>query len=120
MSFLDAQENTGITDSIAPKWVQNARVAMTQSDKIALAAQVAMTHCGGPKMAFRAGRQDTRTPTSPTGLIPAGNATLEQLRPSFTRMGWTNEDIVALVTGSHTMGYYLFKTVVFPARIPPR
>jgi catalase (peroxidase I) len=104
LHFLGAPENAGLEQSIAPRFMQNRMVNMTKADMIALAAQVSVTHCGGPRFAFHAGRADATVPTSPSGLIPSGNATLDQLRPHFARMGWSNEDIVALVTGSHTLG----------------
>jgi L-ascorbate peroxidase len=104
MSFLDNNLHSGLKESVAPNFVQNRAVQMTNSDKIALGAQVAMTHCGGPKIPFKVGRKDTTKPTTPIGLIPSGESTLDQTRVHFKRMGWTNEDIVALVTGSHTMG----------------
>jgi catalase (peroxidase I) len=104
LSFLNAAENTGLDESIAPKFMQNPRVNMSRADMIALAGQVSITHCGGPAFPFRPGRADARTPVGPEGRIPDGAIRLDKARPMFDRMGWTNEDIVALVTGSHTMG----------------
>ena len=104
MHHLKDPVNAGLEESIAPKFQQNRNVNMSNADSIALAAQVSVTHCGGPKFPFKAGRVDTTKPTSPKGLIPNGLMTLDQFRPRFAEMGWTNEDIVALVTGSHTMG----------------
>lgn len=103
-SFLDVPENAGIRDSLATSFVRNPNITISDADKIALAAHVSVTHCGGPSFPFRAGRIDTTTPTSPIGLIPSGELGLEDVRSHFLRMGWTNEDIVVLVTGSHTMG----------------
>ena len=105
MHHLKAQVNLGLEESIAPKFhQQNKDTNMSNSDSIALAAQVSVTHCGGPELGFRAGRIDTKTPTPPDGLIPNGLVSLKEFRPRFVEMGWSNEDIVALVTGSHTMG----------------
>jgi L-ascorbate peroxidase len=104
LSFLDDPENAGLSDSVAPKFMQNPRVNMTRSDMIALAGQISVSHCGGPNMTFEAGRQDARIPVSPRGRIPPGDAKLADFKARFRLMGWTNEDIVALVTGSHTMG----------------
>ena len=100
--FLNVPENAGFGNSLAPRFHQNSD--FSKADSIALAAQVSVTHCGGPSMKFRTGRQDAQIPTSPHGLIPNGTMTLNAVRPMFARMGWTNEDIVALVTGSHSMG----------------
>jgi hypothetical protein len=84
--------------------MQNPKVNMSKADMIALAGQVSITHCGGLNFPFRAGRQDASTHTSPVGRLPSGNIRLPEARPIFERMGWNNEDIVVLVTGSHTMG----------------
>ena len=104
LSFLDYEENAGLAPSIAPKFMQNPQVKMSKADMIALAGQISISHCGGPNMTFRAGRLDTTKPTSPINRIPVGNSTLAAFRPRLAAMGWTNEDIVVLITGSHTMG----------------
>jgi catalase (peroxidase I) len=104
LSFLNVSENAGLADSMATNFVRDPNITMTKADKIALGAQVAVTHCGGPSMPFRSGRKDAVVPVSPVGRLPSGNDTLESTRKIFQRMGWTNEDIVVLVTGSHTMG----------------
>jgi hypothetical protein len=104
LSFLNEAENMGLEESIAPKFMQNPRVNMSRADMIALAGQVSVTHCGGPSLPFRPGRADAVIPVSPVGRLPDGAMRLDRARAAFDRMGWTNEDIVALVTGSHTMG----------------
>jgi catalase (peroxidase I) len=109
LSFLKEPDNAGLDASMAPNTLKHSPIAksITNSDKIALAAQVAVSVCGGPRFGFKSGRRDARNATSPHGLIPPGNSTLVQALPHFKRMGWNNEDIVALVTGSHTMGYLI-------------
>jgi L-ascorbate peroxidase len=104
LSFLNEEENAGLSPSIAPKFMQNSAVQMTKADMIALAGQISVTHCGGPSMPFRAGRVDTTLPTSPLNRIPLGNSSLAAFKPRLAAMGWTDEDLVVLVTGSHTMG----------------
>jgi hypothetical protein len=104
LSFLNATENIGLEESIAPKFMQNPRVNMSRADMIALAGQVSITHCGGPNFPFQPGRADAVIPVSPAGRVPDGAMRLANAKPMFQRMGWTNEDIVVLVTGSHTMG----------------
>lgn len=94
----------GLSDSIAPKFQQNPTVVMSHADMIALAGQITVGHCGGPYMLFKQGRQDATNPTPPTGRLPAPNATLADFKGKASAMGWGNEDLVALVTGSHTMG----------------
>lgn len=65
---------------------------------------VSITHCGGPTISFSPGRIDARISTSPVGLIPEGDETYTSVRAKLTRMGFSDIDVVALVTGSHTMG----------------
>ena len=107
MSFLDNnEENMGLSDSISPKFQQNPSIKMSNADLVALAGQITVTHCGGPQMDFYPGRIDTEgIKISPVGRVPPGDSTLASFRPRAAEMEWTNEDIVALVSGSHTMGY---------------
>ncbi|KAJ3334885.1 hypothetical protein HDU91_002468 [Kappamyces sp. JEL0680] len=106
MKFLNnTAENKGLGDSIAGKFQQNPSVVMSNADMITLAAHVSVSHCGGPAMDFQSGRVDAASNfISPVGRLPPANASLASLKPRFKEMGWTNEDIVALVSGSHTMG----------------
>jgi hypothetical protein len=120
LSFLNEPENSGLEESVAPKFMQNPRVNMSRADMIALAGQVSVSHCGGPRFQFRPGRVDATVPVSPTGRIPDGAMRLAQAKPMFDRMGWTNEDIVVLVTGSHTMGYFFIHIAVFISPILPQ
>lgn len=106
---MDVPDNLGLAESIAPRFQQNPNVEMTKADQIGLAGLVSVRHCGGPSMPFSPGRADAVAGkiTPPFGRVPLGNATLASFKERAAAMGWTNEDIVALVTGSHTMGYFL-------------
>ncbi len=72
---------------------------------IALGGQVSITHCGGPAIPFASGRKDAPIPTNPKGHLPEPNepflSVLDKLK---NKMGLDYRDIVALVTGSHSMG----------------
>nr|KAJ3410578.1 L-ascorbate peroxidase 3 [Polyrhizophydium stewartii] len=104
MSFLNQTENGGIADSIAPKFQQNTKVSISKADAIALGGVVSVAHCGGPSITYSPGRVDTTTPANPTGRLPSATEAFDSVLTKLRRMGWSNEDIVALVTGSHTMG----------------
>jgi L-ascorbate peroxidase len=104
LSFLDLPMNAGLPESIATRFKRNINANISNSDLIALAGQVSVTHCGGPNFKFYPGRVDTTTPVSPEGRVPEGNETFDSIVSKLRRVGFTNEDIVALVTGSHSMG----------------
>ncbi|KAK5665555.1 hypothetical protein QVD99_007901 [Batrachochytrium dendrobatidis] len=103
-SFANVSENAGLFASLAPRFQQNTAVNMSAADTIALAGLTSVTHCGGPHIPYSPGRIDTTTPQTPIGRIPEANERYLTVKPKLQRMGWTNEDIVVLVTGSHTMG----------------
>ncbi|KAH6574044.1 hypothetical protein BASA61_003663 [Batrachochytrium salamandrivorans] len=102
--FLNVAENAGLEDSLAPRFLHNTQINISKADSIALAGLVSVTHCGGPSIPYSPGRVDTTTPVSPVGRLPEGHERYLTVKPKLLRMGWTNQDIVALVTGSHTMG----------------
>ncbi|KAI8923967.1 heme peroxidase [Entophlyctis helioformis] len=105
MRFFDFPDNAGLQPSIAPIFQQRPGVNITKADAIALAGLLSVTHCGGPKINYRPGRLDfTTTPTSPAGRLPGGTEAFPSVMAKLRRMNWTDEDIVVLVTGSHSMG----------------
>ncbi|KAJ3296284.1 hypothetical protein HDU79_007180 [Rhizoclosmatium sp. JEL0117] len=106
-SFLNQTENAGIGQSIAMRFAPKAKFPYSNADYIALAAQVTVTHCGGPAFDFLKGRVDA-PPTSfksipadlPDDLLDSYQVIKQKLR----RLGFSNEDMVALVSGSHSLG----------------
>ncbi|KAL3916294.1 MAG: hypothetical protein SGPRY_006884, partial [Prymnesium sp.] len=70
-----------------------------------LAAVVSIEMMGGPRIPFRAGRVDAEGPEActPPGMLPDPHATADELRSVFSRMGFNDRDIVALL-GAHTIG----------------
>lgn len=78
--------------------------AVGYADLWALAAVVAVPALGGPRIPFRAGRRDgTPRQAVEHGRLPDGALGASHLRSVFGRMGFDDEDIVAL-SGAHTLG----------------
>ncbi|KAJ3041038.1 hypothetical protein HDV00_009938 [Rhizophlyctis rosea] len=101
-------DNAGIDYSIATRFRPSGETSISDADLIAIGGVVSITHCGGPSMKWRPGRQDgngngTRT-ANPDGRIPQADDSLDVVRAHFIRMGLNDIDMVVLTTGSHTMG----------------
>ena len=106
ISMLDQPGHDGINQSIATHF-SSSRIgsAITQPDQIVLAAMVTVGHCGGPNMTFEAGRKLNPNPIHPDGRVPVDTDSYSSIKARLRVMKMTDEDIVALVTGSHTLGY---------------
>ncbi|KAI8901267.1 heme peroxidase [Globomyces pollinis-pini] len=103
--FLENKENFGLGASIATQFVPPTFYNHSRSDIIALAGHLTVTHCGGPAMPFRVGREDVATPVGPEGRIPDDSTdSYSKMKARLQQLGFNNEDIVVLVTGSHSMG----------------
>ncbi|KAI0176553.1 heme peroxidase [Hypoxylon sp. FL1284] len=78
---------------------------VTYADLWTLAATVAIEEMGGPRIAWRGGRtdfaDDSRVP--PRGRLPDGAQGADHLRFVFYRMGFGDQEIVAL-SGAHNLG----------------
>mmetsp|Transcript_27817 Transcript_27817/g.38854 ORF Transcript_27817/g.38854 Transcript_27817/m.38854 type:complete len:203 (+) Transcript_27817:63-671(+) len=81
-----------------------------QSDLYTLAGVTAIETLGGPKVGWRAGRLDAMDPSAvtPDGRLPAADKgspedTAKHLRSIFGRMGFNDQEIVALA-GAHALG----------------
>ena len=72
------------------------------SDLIALATYTAVRSCGGPIIAIRTGRVDA-TEAGPIG-VPKVEGTQEELKDTFTRMGFTTKEMITLTACGHTLG----------------
>jgi len=93
-----------IRDLLLP--VKEAHPEISHADLIGVAGCVAIEFLGGPKVPFKFGRSDDkdgkRCPMN--GRLPDALQGAEHLRAVFgTRMGFTDQEIVAL-SGAHTMG----------------
>ncbi|CAL8464379.1 g3914 [Coccomyxa elongata] len=86
---------------------------VSYADLFQMASALAVKDAGGPSIPMRYGRKDAEGPESvqPEGNLPAGGAPWpngepgpgDHLRKVFYRMGFTDQEIVAL-SGAHTVG----------------
>ena len=74
----------------------------SMADLIALGVYASVRSCGGPVIPFRAGRIDA---TGPGRLgVPQPQHHIEQFREQFTRMGFSNEEMIQVTACGHTIG----------------
>ncbi|ORY58372.1 peroxidase [Pseudomassariella vexata] len=83
---------------------------VSTADMIQAAAALGTKACGGPSIAFKIGRKDSSTP-SPTGQLPAGNATAATQIAAFASKGFSANELIALV-GAHSAGKNLAGTAL--------
>ncbi|GAA5863982.1 hypothetical protein JCM1840_000657 [Sporobolomyces johnsonii] len=77
---------------------------ITYSDLWTLAGVCAVQEMGGPYVPWRAGRKDGNVENcTPDGRLPDGDKGADHLRNIFYRMGFNDEEIVAL-SGAHALG----------------
>ena len=78
---------------------------ITYADLWTLAAVVAVREMGGPDVAWRGGRTDfaDESKVPPRGRLPDGAQGADHLRHIFYRMGFGDQEIVAL-SGAHNLG----------------
>jgi cytochrome c peroxidase len=77
---------------------------VTVSDLWQFAAVTAIEEMGGPKVPFRFGRVDkTAEGCTPDGRLPDASQGADHLRNIFYRMGFNDQEIVAL-SGAHALG----------------
>lgn len=77
---------------------------ITYSDLWTLAAIAAIQEMGGPKIPWRPGRKDGDVSAcTPDGRLPDASKEQKHLRAIFYRMGFNDQEIVAL-SGAHALG----------------
>jgi len=80
---------------------------ITYADLYTLAGVIAIEHTGGPKISWRPGRSDTEcvkcVKPTPNDRLPDANQGAQHLRDIFYRMGFNDQEIVAL-SGAHCLG----------------
>lgn len=77
---------------------------ITHSDLWTLAAACAIQEMGGPDIPWRPGRADREVACcTPDGRLPDGSKEQNHLRAIFGRMGFNDQEIVAL-SGAHALG----------------
>ncbi|EGF82871.1 hypothetical protein BATDEDRAFT_9339 [Batrachochytrium dendrobatidis JAM81] len=79
--------------------------SITYADLWSLAGVVAVQEMGGPDIPWRAGRKDAETSVActPDGRLPDASQSHDHLRNIFYRMGFNDQEIVAL-SGAHSLG----------------
>ncbi|MGI9457145.1 MAG: peroxidase family protein, partial [Aeoliella sp.] len=85
--------------------VKKKYTQVSMADLWAFAGCVAIEFMGGPMPPFRFGRTDDTDGTNcpPNGRLPDASQGAEHLREVFGRMGFNDQEIVAL-SGGHTVG----------------
>ena len=78
---------------------------ITYSDLWTLGGVVAVQELGGPKIPWRPGRKDALSgeQCTPDGRLPDGDKGSDHLRHIFYKMGFNDQEIVAL-SGAHALG----------------
>lgn len=72
------------------------------SDLIALGVYASVRSCGGPMIPVRGGRVDA---PGPGGMgVPQPEHSIEQFREQFSRMGFTNQEMIQVTACGHTIG----------------
>lgn len=91
-----------LRDMLVP--VQKKFGNVSISDIWALAGAACIEHCGGPKIDVCLGRVDKPATSCPeNGRLPDATQGASHLRDVFYRMGFSDQEIVAL-SGAHTLG----------------
>jgi len=85
--------------------LKNKYPNISNADFWSLAAVCAIKVMGGPDIAWRAGRPDANSENDsvPDGRLPDATQGCPHLRSVFHRMGFSDQDIVAL-SGAHAVG----------------
>jgi cytochrome c peroxidase len=105
--------NAGLDKMVAAlEPIKAANPTISYADMYAFAGKVAIEEMGGPVLEFKYGRVDEMDPSkvTPDGRLPdadkgdhAGPKTAQGLRDVFYRMGFGDQEIVAL-SGAHALG----------------
>jgi cytochrome c peroxidase len=109
--------NAGLADTaiswMEPLYTKYAADGLSYADLYTLAGVVAIRTLGGPTIPWSSGRVDTMDPSAvtPDGRLPAADSgppgadqsDADHLRAIFGRMGFNDQEIVAL-SGAHALG----------------
>lgn len=104
-SELSHDANKGLEKAIAfMQPIKDQFPKIGYGDLYQFAGIVAIEYCGGPQIPFRQGRADaTEKEAVEDGRLPDGHKKEQHLRDVFYRMGFNDQEIVAL-SGAHTIG----------------
>jgi len=100
----DANAGLGVARDLLEQ-VKAKHPEISYADLYTLAGVVAIEEMGGPKINWKPGRVDSadNSPTAPDGRLPDAAQGAQHLRDIFYRMGFNDQEIVAL-SGAHTLG----------------
>ncbi|KAL1499200.1 hypothetical protein AB1Y20_013708 [Prymnesium parvum] len=100
--------------------IKQAASLLSYADLWQLAAVVSIEMMGGPRVPFRIGRIDASGPEecAPAGMLPGAHDSAEELRSAFNRMGFNDEELVALA-GARTLGRCHFQNSGFDGSWTP-
>ncbi len=95
------EQAQGFLESIKKKYPE-----ITYGDLWVLASYVAIEEMGGPKIEFTPGRIDAKDGKKcpANGRLPDASKDRKHIRDVFYRMGFNDQEIVALVGGGHAIG----------------
>jgi catalase (peroxidase I) len=79
---------------------------ISYADLWILASYVAIAEMGGPVIEFRSGRKDASSESAcpANGRLPDAAQGAQHIRDVFYRMGFNDQEIVALIGGGHAIG----------------
>ena len=111
-------------DKLEPIYKKYARSGLTYSDLWTLAGVAAIQEIGGPKIAWRPGRQDGVGPQNctPDGRLPDGDKDQDHVRKIFYRMGFNDQVRLSLFPSSSIIIIIFINTFLIHVgnRRPPR
>lgn len=86
--------------------IKQRHPGISYADLWIYASYVAIESMGGPKIEFCSGRKDSNDQNScpPNGRLPDAAQGRKHIRDVFYRMGFNDQEIVALVGGGHALG----------------
>ncbi|KAK3122151.1 hypothetical protein QOZ80_8BG0665760 [Eleusine coracana subsp. coracana] len=103
---VDRPENAGLNRSIKILGKAKEEIDSVQkvswADLIAVAGAEAVALCGGPEIPVKLGRLDSNT-ADPTGKLPEETLDATALKASFSKKGFSTQEMVVL-SGAHTIG----------------
>lgn len=79
---------------------------ISYADLWTFAGKVSVEFMGGPEIDWKGGRVDYKDDklVPPNGRLPFGDKPANHIRDTFTRMGFTDKELVALLGGGHSVG----------------
>ncbi|KAI9256958.1 cytochrome c peroxidase Ccp1 [Sporodiniella umbellata] len=105
-SEADHSANNGleVARDLLEKKIKTKYPDISFGDLYTLGGVVAIQELGGPTIRWRPGRQDLgENKCTPDGRLPDGSKRVDHVRDVFYRMGFNDQEIVAL-TGAHVLG----------------